>query len=95
MLLTFLHQANIVGRLAAIRAGVKAVVCGVRVADRRWSARIPEWLTKQYVTHYVAVSRSVAQIHRDVCGLAPERVRAFADVPGTKTKPVGILLCHS
>ncbi len=74
VLLTFLHQANIVGRLAAQRAGVKTVVCGVRVADRRWSVRIPEWLTNQHVTHYVAVSQSVARVHCYLCGIAPGRV---------------------
>ncbi|MEJ7591486.1 MAG: glycosyltransferase [Planctomycetaceae bacterium] len=74
VLLTFLHQANIVGRLAAKRSGVKTVVCGVRVADRRWAMRIPEWLTKRHVTHYVAVSRTVAQVHRDLCGIAPKCV---------------------
>ncbi|RLT03996.1 MAG: glycosyltransferase [Planctomycetota bacterium] len=77
VLLTFLHQANIVGRLAAKRAGVKTVVCGVRVADRRWAMRIPEWLTKQHVTHYVAVSRSVGTVHRDLCGLAAEKIETI------------------
>lgn len=74
VLLTFLHQANIVGRLAAKRAGVKTVVCGVRVADRRWSVRIPEAITKHLATHYVAVSRSVAKTHRRLCGIAPRRI---------------------
>ena len=74
VLLTFLHQANIVGRLAAKRAGVKTVVCGVRVADRRWSVRAPEAITKHLATHYVAASRSVASVHRDLCGIAPRRI---------------------
>ena len=74
VLLTFLHQANIVGRLAAKRAGVKTVICGVRVADRRWSVRIPEAITKHLATHYVAVSRSVAKVHRQLCGIAPRRI---------------------
>lgn len=77
VLLTFLHQANIVGRLAAKRAGIRPVVCGVRVADRRWAVRIPEWLTKQHVARYVAVSRSVAQVHRDVCGIASEEIETI------------------
>jgi len=77
VLLTFLHQANIAGRLAAKLAGVRTVVCGIRVADHRWAVRIPELLTKQYVTHYVAVSQSVAQVHCDWCGIAPERVDAI------------------
>ncbi|MBC7965175.1 MAG: glycosyltransferase [Fuerstia sp.] len=77
VLLTFLHQANIVGRLAAKRAGVKTVVCGVRVADRRWAVRIPEWLTRRHVSHYVAVSRSVAQVHCNVCGIATEKIKTI------------------
>ena len=77
VLLTFLHQANIVGRLAAKRAGVRTVVCGVRVADRRWAMQIPEWLTKQHVSHYVAVSRSVGKVHRDLCGLAAEKIETI------------------
>ena len=74
VLLTFLHQANIVGRLAAKRAGVKTVVCGVRVADRRIGVRAPEAMTKHLATHYVAVSRSVARTHRHLCGIAPRRI---------------------
>lgn len=77
VLLTFLHQANIVGRMAAKRAGVRTVVCGIRVADRRWSVSIPEWLTKRHVRQYVAVSRSVAQIHRDTCGIAAEKIKTI------------------
>ena len=90
MLLTFLHQANIVGRLAAKRAGVKTVVCGVRVADRRWSARIPEWLTKRHVTQYVAVSRSVAQIHAELCGIAPEKVQTIYNGVDLKNMDVAV-----
>lgn len=77
VLLTFLHQANIVGRLAAKSANIKTVVCGVRVADRRWSVRIPEVLTKHRVTHYVAVSKSVAKIHCHICGIAPRNMKAI------------------
>lgn len=77
VLLTFLHQANIVGRLAAKSANVKNVICGVRVADRRWSVRIPEALTKNRVTHYVAVSKSVAKFHCDICGIAPQKMTAI------------------
>lgn len=95
VLLTFLHQANIVGRLAAKRAGVKTVVCGVRVADRRWSARIPEWLTKRHVTHYVAVSRSVAQIHEELCGIAPERVQTIYNGVDLKNMDAAVAVSRS
>ncbi|MCA9008333.1 MAG: glycosyltransferase [Planctomycetaceae bacterium] len=70
-LLTFLHQANIAGRIAAKRVGIRTVVCGVRVADRRLSVRWPELLTKKYVTHYVAVSHAVAKAHQELCHIDP------------------------
>ena len=85
VLLTFLNQANIVGRLAAKRAGVTAVVSGIRVADRRWIVRIPEVMTKRLVTHYVAVSRSVADVHCQLCGIEPDRMDVIyngVDLPG-------------
>ena len=77
VLLTFLHQANIVGRLAAKSANIKTVVCGVRVADRSWSVRIPEMLTKHLVARYVAVSHSVAEVHCDICGIAKEKMTSI------------------
>ncbi|MFM9961989.1 MAG: glycosyltransferase [Planctomycetaceae bacterium] len=63
----FLFHANLVGRLAAWRAGVPRVVCGIRVAERR--SRVPLWLdrlTQGFVDHNVCVSRAVAEfsIHK-------------------------------
>ena len=95
VLLTFLHQANIAGRLAAQRAGVRTVVCGVRVADRRWSVRIPEWLTKRHVAHYVAVSRSVAQVHRDVCGIFSERINTIYNGVDLKSIDAAVAVSRS
>lgn len=74
VLLTFLHQANIVGRIAGRLAGVRRIVCSVRVADRRWSVGIPERLTSCCVDHYVAVSQSVADVHARLCGLPHDRI---------------------
>lgn len=85
VLLTFLNQANIVGRLAAKRAGVTAVVSGIRVADRRSIVRIPEVMTKHLVTRYVAVSRSVANVHCRLCGIEADRMDVIyngVDLPG-------------
>jgi glycosyltransferase involved in cell wall biosynthesis len=85
VLLTFLNQANIVGRLAAKRAGVTAVVSGIRVADRRPIVRIPEVMTRQLVTRYVAVSRSVADVHCRLCGIETDRMDVIyngVDLPG-------------
>jgi len=74
VLLTFLHQANIVGRLAGRWAGVRSIVSGIRVADRRWAVMIPERLTSHFVDQYVAVSETVADVHRRLCHLKPDRV---------------------
>jgi starch synthase (maltosyl-transferring) len=58
---TFLFHANIVGRIAARRAGVPYVVSGIRVAERRrwhlWTDR----LTDRLVDRHVCVSRAVAE----------------------------------
>jgi len=72
---TFLFHANIVGRMAARRAGVNRVVCGIRVAERRsrWHLWIDR-LTHRQVDRYVCVSRSVAQFAQTRGGLPPEKL---------------------
>ena len=58
----FLFHANFVGRIAAWKAGVPRVVCGIRVAERR--SRFPLWLdrlTQFLVDHNVCVSQAVAE----------------------------------
>ncbi len=72
---TFLFHANIVGRIAARRAGVGAVVAGIRVAERGvpwhlWLDRI----TQKLVDRYVCVSRSVADFSADRGGLSPAKL---------------------
>jgi len=59
---TLLFHANIIGRIAARKAGVRQVVSGVRVAERRhgWHLRADR-LTAGMVDRHVCVSRSVAQ----------------------------------
>ncbi len=74
VLLTFLHQANLVGRIAGRLAGVRRIVCGIRVADRRLIVRLPERLTKSLVDRYVAVSQSVGDLHRNLCQIASDRM---------------------
>lgn len=74
LLMCFLHQANIYGRIAAWFAGTRVAVSGVRVADRRLAVKIPERLTQHLATHYVAVSHSVGDVHRTLCGIDPERM---------------------
>lgn len=69
---TFLFHANIVGRLAARRAGVPRVVSGIRVAEpRRWHAWA-ERLTRHRVDRHVCVSRAVAEFAARRMGLDPD-----------------------
>jgi starch synthase (maltosyl-transferring) len=72
---TFLFHANIVGRMAARRAGVPATVCGLRVAERhcRWHLWV-DGLTARWVDRYVCVSQSVAEFSIAEAGLPPERL---------------------
>ena len=79
VLLTFLHQANLVGRIAGRLAGVRRIVCGIRVADRRLVVRLPEWLTKSFVDRYVAVSQSVGDLHRNICHIDVDRMAVISN----------------
>ncbi len=64
---TFLFHANILGRVAARRAGVPHIVSGIRVAERRGRWRL--WLdrsTDRWVERHVCVSQAVAEFSRTV-----------------------------
>lgn len=74
VLLTFLHQANLVGRIAGRAAGIRRIVCGVRVADRRLGVILPERLTKSLVDRYIAVSHAVGDLHRKMCHIDAARM---------------------
>lgn len=63
---SMLFHANIVGRMAARRAGIDRVVSGIRVAERR--SRWHLWLdnrTQAAVDRYVCVSEAVARFSHD------------------------------
>jgi glycosyltransferase involved in cell wall biosynthesis len=77
VLLTFLNQANLAGRIAGRLAGVRRIVCGVRVADRRRIVTLPERITKGLVDRYVAVSQSVGELHRQLCSINAARIEAI------------------
>jgi len=72
---TFLFHANILGRIAARRAGVAAVVAGVRVAEHgaRWHLWLDR-LTQNRVDRYVCVSRSVAEFSATRAGLPQKKL---------------------
>jgi glycosyltransferase involved in cell wall biosynthesis len=72
---TFLFHANLLGRIAARRAGVKVVVAGVRVAEHaaRWHLWLDR-LTQRWVDRYVCVSGAVADFSSQRSGLPPEKL---------------------
>jgi glycosyltransferase involved in cell wall biosynthesis len=75
ILQTFMFHANIVGRIAARRAGVKAVVAGIRVAEQ--AARWHLWLdrmTQHWVNRYACVSQAVAEFSAARAGLPREKL---------------------
>jgi starch synthase (maltosyl-transferring) len=75
VLQSFLFHANIVGRLAAYKAGVRRVCSGIRVAEpeRRWRLWL-ERATGRLITRQVCVSRSVAEFAVRVGGLPRDKL---------------------
>ncbi|MEZ6059767.1 MAG: glycosyltransferase [Planctomycetaceae bacterium] len=91
ILLCFLHQANIVGRIVGRWLKLPRVVSGIRVADSRrwiiWSDR----LTRRLVDHYVAVSDAVAELHSRLCGIPSSKISAIpngVDLPAEPSRRV-------
>ena len=74
VLMCFLHQANIYGRLAGKAAGIGCVVSGIRVADRRRWIAVTERMTGCCTDHYIAVSRHVAETHASLCHIDADKI---------------------
>jgi glycosyltransferase involved in cell wall biosynthesis len=75
ILQTFLYHANIAGRVAGRRAGIKHIVAGIRVAEKRGKTRLwVDRLTDRYVSRHVCVSRAVAKFSQDVGRLPTEKI---------------------
>lgn len=75
ILQTYLYHANIAGRIAGRRAGVKHIVSGIRVAEKRGKLRL--WIdrvTENRVDRHVCVSRAVAKFSREVGKLSTEKI---------------------
>jgi glycosyltransferase involved in cell wall biosynthesis len=72
---TFLFHANVLGTIAAWRAGVPRIVTGLRVAEprRRWRRPL-ERLAGRLTDRHVAVSEGVAKFARERIGLQAERI---------------------
>ncbi|MEQ9408660.1 MAG: glycosyltransferase [Fuerstiella sp.] len=77
MLLGFLHQANVYGRLAGRSAGIRRIISGIRVADRRAWVTATERLTHGCADHHIAVSQSVADSHAARCHIPRDRITAI------------------
>lgn len=95
ILLCFLHQANIYGRLAGCFSGGPVVISGIRVADRRrWVVLTDRW-TRSLTAHYVAVSQRVADVHAALCGIDRQKITAIrngvdlsADLPAKVSEQI-------
>ena len=75
---TYLFHANLAGRLAAALARIPVVVCGIRVAERRFPSRLwwDRW-TQRLVNCHVAVSQAVAEFSVRAGRLPESRVVAI------------------
>lgn len=72
---SFLFHANAVAACAAHRAGIHAVVSGIRVAERR--SALPFLVDRcldRWVSRYVCVSRSVADFYNAKTGIDREKL---------------------
>ena len=80
LLQTFLHHANIAGRIAAKRAKIPIVISGIRVAEERnrWRLRIDRW-TQQLVTTNVCVSPSVEDFSLRVGGIPRSKLNVISN----------------
>ncbi|MEO2031964.1 MAG: glycosyltransferase [Planctomycetaceae bacterium] len=87
LLVCFLHHANIAGRIAGRLAGVPVMVSGIRVADRRKSVIWTDRLTRGLTRKYVAVSRHVADLHADRCGIAAQDMAVIYNGVDVKEPP--------
>jgi glycosyltransferase involved in cell wall biosynthesis len=97
---TFLFHANLAGRIAARWAGIRKVVSGIRVAEKR--SRMPLWFdrwTNRLVTTNVCVSQAVADFSIAQAGLPPKKVvvipngvdvRRFGESRPADLQPLGI-----
>jgi glycosyltransferase involved in cell wall biosynthesis len=75
ILQTFLFHANLAGRIAGRLAGIKQIVSGIRVAEKR--RRIPLWIdrwTNRFVQVNVCVSQAVADFSISQSRLSPKKI---------------------
>lgn len=72
---SFLFHANFMAAAAAHRAGIRPVISGIRVAERR--SNIPLWAnryTDRWVDRYVCVSHAVAEFYKAKTHISPDKL---------------------
>jgi starch synthase (maltosyl-transferring) len=74
---TFLFHANVMGSIAAWRAGVGPVVAGVRVAEPSWWRPRAEAMCRPLIARWVCVSRRVADFVESAIGVGPEKIEVI------------------
>lgn len=74
---TFLFHANVMGSVAAWRAGVGPVVAGVRVAEPSWWRPRAEAMCRPLIARWVCVSSRVAEFVESAIGVAPEKIEVI------------------
>jgi glycosyltransferase involved in cell wall biosynthesis len=75
VLQTYLYHANIAGRFAGHWAGIKHIVSGIRVAEKRSKLRLRiDRYSDRYVERHVCVSRAVAQFSQSVGRLPTDKI---------------------
>jgi len=86
---TFLFHANVVGAIAAQRAGVSKIITGLRVAEphRRWRRAI-ERMAGRLADHHVAVSEGVARFAKEEIGLTEEKIVVIPNGVVIPTQPI-------
>ena len=80
ILQTFLFHANLAGRIAGRLAGIRTIVSGIRVAEKR--SRSPLWLdrwTNRLVTTNVCVSQAVADFSIAQAGLPARKIAVISN----------------
>lgn len=90
---TWLFAANVYGRLAARRAGVRAIVATERCCDW-WKSSLHFWIDRRLepLTDRIVVnSRAVARFYSDVVGLATEKLVV---IPNAVTEPERVLFVN-
>jgi len=90
ILQSFLFHANLLGRIAARRAGIPNVISGIRVAERH--ARWHLWadrLTQKMVDRHVCVSHSVARFSVDHARLTADRIVVIPNGIASERFPAG------